>query len=1164
MRVLLTNIALETRGGSELYLLDTAVWLRRQGHAPVAYSARLGPMAETIRRHAVPVIDDLDRMSEPPDLIHGHHHLPTMAALARFPDVPAVYVCHGWLPWDEAPPRHPSIRRYVAVSTATEERLVTEHAIPTAVVRRLPNFVDTERFQARGPLPARPVRALIFSNQAEEGGWVMAVRHACALRGIEVELAGWRSGRPLDHPERALGAYDLVFARGRSALEAMAVGCAVVLCDGEGLGTLVTVEGFERLADGNFGMQVLTRPHRPELVGEAIDAYDPTEAARVSALVRATRSLERVLPRMWAVYEEALAQHALHPPDTDHGRAAIRDYLAWLHHEFPVPSLARRQEYVRAYARLEGEIRALAADASHLRGRLAAESEAASALRADVARLASELADERVAREAEVRAAVERQHAAITAAREAAAARETTEAARKSAEAARAAVEVEAEQADRAWAARLSAVTDDHRAAIARVESEARRLIDAALADAGARSDAERQVLSAAHAAALGAAQSEQARLAERLARQQADTDALRARLALIEQGFLYRRVLPLVWRARQLVLPDASRRYHTFRRLRSAVGRLVVRPGRLAMSGPEADPAEAAQAVPPGIALAAIVMDVGGQADTVAAVGSLLAQSPRPEVVVVSSGGGDLDVQLARAGLDATVVQVSTSLLPGATRNVGLAASDAPYVGFLAGDCLARPGWVAGRLAAHAAGADVVSSAVVNHAPWNPFAVAAHTLLFSPRLPGTPPPARLHYGASYARTLFSRFGAFRTDLRAGEDTELRERIAGRARLAYRGDVQAAHRNPTSLAALVRDQFNRGRRTVRTREALYGGSARRLVARTSLTRVPRSVWLTFRATPARQWGQILWGLPWLAPASIAYALGAATSPAPAARPVPPGAATPPSILRARTTARRVRVLCVTAFRNEARFLPDFFANVTPHVDGFLALDDGSTDGSNRIAATHPAVGELIRVAPREPHQWHEIRNRRLLVDAAARHGAEWVLALDADERVERHFRDRLEALLAAAGADGPQAYDLILRELWDEPDRYRADGVWGRKRMARLFRLRPDHDFGSRALHGHWAPENSRGPDGAFVLADLLVYHVRMIAAADRERRMRRYLALDPDRRWQTFGYEYLTDATGLVLERPPIGRDYTPLAPRVPASPHEVSEPVGVATARQ
>jgi hypothetical protein len=220
------------------------------------------------------------------------------------------------------------------------------------------------------------------------------------------------------------------------------------------------------------------------------------------------------------------------------------------------------------------------------------------------------------------------------------------------------------------------------------------------------------------------------------------------------------------------------------------------------------------------------------------------------------------------------------------------------------------------------------------------------------------------------------------------------------------------------------------------------------------------------------------------------------------------------------------------------------------VDGLVLLDDGSTDGGAEFVAAHPKVLELLRIAPRQPHRWDELRNKRLLVDAAGRHGADWVIALDADERVEQGFRARADAALARAEAEGLGAFSINLRELWDRHDQYRVDGVWGLKRNPRLFRYRPDHDFGGRELHGVWAPENGRAANGGFAHADLEVYHLRMVHALDRQRRMARYQALDPESRWQAIGYAYLADETGCQLARIPEARTFEPFEMPAPPEP--------------
>src|SRR5262245_51116048 len=125
MKVLFTNNSLAHREGTELYVRDVALALLRRGHAPIVYSAVPGEVAAELRAATIPVVDDLAAIGATPDIIHGHHHLETTAALLHFPDVPAISFCHGWLPWEEAPPPAlPNVVGYVAVDDVCRDRLV--------------------------------------------------------------------------------------------------------------------------------------------------------------------------------------------------------------------------------------------------------------------------------------------------------------------------------------------------------------------------------------------------------------------------------------------------------------------------------------------------------------------------------------------------------------------------------------------------------------------------------------------------------------------------------------------------------------------------------------------------------------------------------------------------------------------------------------------------------------------------------------------------------------------------------------------------------------------------------------------------------------------------------------------------------------------------------
>jgi hypothetical protein len=239
-----------------------------------------------------------------------------------------------------------------------------------------------------------------------------------------------------------------------------------------------------------------------------------------------------------------------------------------------------------------------------------------------------------------------------------------------------------------------------------------------------------------------------------------------------------------------------------------------------------------------------------------------------------------------------------------------------------------------------------------------------------------------------------------------------------------------------------------------------------------------------------------------------------------------------------TGSRRTRLLGLLAVRDGMRYLPGFLRNVAPHVDGIIALDDGSSDGSAELLEGHQAVIELLR-RPRDRPTWDEVGNHRSLIAAALRHAAEWIVCVDVDERLEREFRARAERVIARGRLLGYSAYAVCFRELWDDPGQYRVDGIWGQKRQVRLFRARADHEFDPAPLHGIKAPLQARHR-GGFPRADLNIYHLHMVHPDDRDARRRRYERADPERRWQRIGYEYLTDARGLTLRRVAARRAFT------------------------
>jgi glycosyltransferase involved in cell wall biosynthesis len=195
------------------------------------------------------------------------------------------------------------------VDDTCRDRLIYEHAIPDERVRVILNFVDLRRFDARARLPERPKRALVFSNNMTERTGLGAIREACARSGIELDAIGIGVGRGEARPEEFLGRYDLVFAKARCALEALAVGTAVVLCDAAGVGGMVTTGNLDRLRRLNFGVRTLQERTSADVIEREIARYDAEDAAEVSRRIRDQAGLEAAVDQIVALYQEVLGEH---------------------------------------------------------------------------------------------------------------------------------------------------------------------------------------------------------------------------------------------------------------------------------------------------------------------------------------------------------------------------------------------------------------------------------------------------------------------------------------------------------------------------------------------------------------------------------------------------------------------------------------------------------------------------------------------------------------------------------------------------------------------------------------------------------------------------------------------------------------------------------------
>lgn len=289
--------------------------------------------------------------------------------------------------------------------------------------------------------------------------------------------------------------------------------------------------------------------------------------------------------------------------------------------------------------------------------------------------------------------------------------------------------------------------------------------------------------------------------------------------------------------------------------------------------------------------AMSIVVMAYRNEATAAAAVRSLLDQTgaERIEVVFVTSGG-DRSAELVRREHPAvTVIESEARLLPGATRNAGVAATSGRIVAFLEADCVAEPGWLARRLAAHRAGHRAVASAMTHRGPCRPSAWAAHYVLFSARLPGRPAgpvsyPDPAAHGLSFDREVLELVGEFDENMRIGEDTKAAGRLRDLAIGAwFDPNVRTSHWGPRGFRAMLRDLYHRGGRYARYHREERYTAATTLTGATPLREavlfVPRWV-RRLRGTVSSTWRngrgerlRIVVSLPWIAAGTAAYWAG---------------------------------------------------------------------------------------------------------------------------------------------------------------------------------------------------------------------------------------------------------------------------------------------------
>lgn len=202
-----------------------------------------------------------------------------------------------------------------------------------------------------------------------------------------------------------------------------------------------------------------------------------------------------------------------------------------------------------------------------------------------------------------------------------------------------------------------------------------------------------------------------------------------------------------------------------------------------------------------------------------------------------------------------------------------------------------------------------------------------------------------------------------------------------------------------------------------------------------------------------------------------------------------------------------KIVLISRMKNEEKNLPGFLQYNADVVDEIIILSDRSTDQTAELAQAHEKVTEVII----NDEEFDEIRDRALLYDAAGAHGADWIISLDADERLPETFTYGYAHKLAKPYDPQILGYMFNFRTFWNSDEYYRADGTFGKIRGCRFFRYIPGsrpHSTGHKGLHCTHSPLLS------FFNIRLLrtpIEHYGYVDEKDRFKKYAYYTKIDPD-----------------------------------------------------
>jgi hypothetical protein len=401
MRFVLANRHLLAAGGTEVHLVTIGEHLLRLGHEVVLYAPELGPFADHARRRGLELCDSLRELPDACDVAFAQDAIVVYELARRYPDALAVFRICGDVFDFQLPPQLDGVVDLVVVLSDRYARLAASCAARVPLLRlRIP--IDVDRLVPLGAIRERPRRAVLLGNYGERDA---LIREVWGGLGLEVTSVGG-DAQSYD-VAAALADADVVVAKSRAALDAMACGRAVYVYDFLGGDGWVTPQRYPALEADHFAGQATERVIDATALAADLADYRPRMGVVNRDLVLQHHSArDHVIALLSAIGEHAPRERAPAPLQEIARLVALQWSWELTAREFrqmhwPLRELAARSEQASAHA---AEAARLATERAERSERLSVEAAEATRRAHEEARVATERAERAEAQRDDARA----------------------------------------------------------------------------------------------------------------------------------------------------------------------------------------------------------------------------------------------------------------------------------------------------------------------------------------------------------------------------------------------------------------------------------------------------------------------------------------------------------------------------------------------------------------------------------------------------------------------------------------------------------------------------------------------------------------------------------------------------------------------------------------